>query len=128
MIRARNISAIASFRDRLLHKPELSSAIKFIIVYGSVARGEETENSDIDILVVGGEKNLWEKISEIAHNVDYENNYETFITTIYLTTEEFEHRIKAGSPLIQTILREGVILYDNGTFQRIREEMLRPSK
>jgi len=96
MIRARNISAIASFRDRLLHKPELSGAIKFIVVYGSVARGEETENSDTDILVVGGEKNLWEKISEIAHNVDYENNYETFITTIYLTTEEFEHRIKAG--------------------------------
>lgn len=40
MIRARNISAIASFRDKVLHKPELSSTIKFIIIYGSVARGK----------------------------------------------------------------------------------------
>ena len=73
------------------------------------------------------DKRVKEKVSDIAYEIDFEYDFETFIMPIHFTTDEFEHRIKVGSPFISSILKEGVISYDDGTFKRIREKMLRVS-
>lgn len=117
---------LETFRSRALK--ELGDRIHLIILYGSVARGEATKDSDIDVLVVSRDKEVEEKISDVGYEVDFENNFETFITPIYLTTDELEHRVKVGSPFILEILKEGVILYDDGTFKRIREKMFRTGR
>jgi len=119
-------NVLETFRGRVLN--ELSDRIRSIIVYGSVARGEATKDSDIDVLVVGRDKDVREKVSDVGYEVDFENDFETFITPIHLTKDELEHRIKVGSPFIFEILKEGVILYDDGTFQRIREKMFRAGR
>ena len=69
------------------------------------------------------DKRVREKVSDIAYEIDFE----TFIMPIHFTRDEFEHRIKVGLPFISSILKEGVILYDDGTFKRIREKMHRIS-
>mgnify|MGYP002155001774 CR=1 FL=1 len=115
--------ALMDFRDRVVK--ELNDRIESIIVYGSVARGEDREDSDIDVLIVVRDKEIRSRVSEIGYDVDYENNFETFITPIYFTREELEHRVKAGSPFIHQVLKEGVALYDDGTFKRIREKVPR---
>lgn len=89
--------------------------------------GETEQDSDIDVLIVGRDKEMRSKISEIGYDVDYENNFETFITLIHFTSEEFEHGLKAGSPFVFEVLKEGVALYDDGTFKRIREKVSRAS-
>jgi len=109
------------FRDSVVN--ELGDHVCSIVAYGSVARGESRDDSDIDVLVVGRGKEIFHKVSEIGYEVDYENRFETFITPIYFTTEELEYRVKAGLPFIYEVLREGVILYDDGTFKRIREKV-----
>ncbi|MFB0562180.1 MAG: nucleotidyltransferase domain-containing protein [Candidatus Lokiarchaeia archaeon] len=114
-------TALMTFRDKVIR--ELGGNIESIIVYGSVARGEARKDSDIDVLIVGGDKDLRSRISKISYDVDYENDFETFITSIYLTKDELKHRVRVGSPFIYEVLRDGVILYDNGTFQRIREKV-----
>jgi hypothetical protein len=119
-------NVLGAFRSRVLN--ELGDRIQSIVVYGSVARGEATKDSDIDVLVVSGDKDVGEKVSDVGYEVDFENDFETFITLIHFTEDELEHRIKVGSPFIFEILKEGVILYDNGTFQRIREKMFRVSR
>lgn len=115
-----------AFRDNVLKK--LSDRVQSIVVYGSLARGEATEDSDIDMLVVSRDKELREKLSDISYEVDFENDFETFITPIHLTRDELEHRVNVGSPFILKILQEGVILYDDGTFQGIREKVFRASR
>lgn len=116
---------LKNFRRRVLKR--LGEGIDSIILYGSMARGEATKDSDIDILVIGRDKNSWEKVSEIAYEIDFENKFETFITIVFLTRDEFERGIKAGSPFIRNVIREGVILYDNGTYERLCKEVLRDS-
>jgi len=113
---------LANFRDRVLK--DLGDHINAIVVYGSVARGVYREDSDIDVLIVGSDKEIKSKVSEISYEIDYENNFETFITPVYYTREEIEHRVKVGSPFIYEVLEDGVVLYDDGTFKGIREKML----
>jgi len=115
--------ALIDFKDRVVK--ELGDRVESIVVYGSVARGEAGKDSDIDVLIVGKAKEIRSKVSEIGYEVDYENNFETFITPIYYTMDELEHRMRVGSPFIYEVLKEGVSLYDNGAFKRIREKMLR---
>ena len=121
-LQGRQRKALTEFRDRVVK--ELGDRINAIIVYGSVARGEAGEESDIDVLIVGKDKEIRSMITEISYEIDYENRFETFITPIYYTKEEIEHRIKVGSPFIYEVLKDGVALYDDGTFKRIREKML----
>ena len=70
--------ALANFRNRVLK--DLGDRIEAIVVYGSAARGEYREDSDIDVLIVGSDKEVKSKVSEISYEIDYENSFETFIT------------------------------------------------
>ena len=121
-IQGRYEEVLTAFKDRVVK--ELGERIKSIVVYGSVARGEVREASDADVLIVGKDKLVRMKVSEIGYDVDYENDFETFITLIYFTRDELEHRVRVGSPFIFEVLRDGVVLYDDETFKRIREKVL----
>ncbi len=47
-----------------------SKYIKEIILFGSVARGDGTEDSDIDILIISNYKDkIWSEISELMTNI-----------------------------------------------------------
>ncbi len=118
--------ALTAFRSRVLN--ELGDRIQSMVIYGSVARGEATKDSDIDVLVIGKDNEVGEKVSDVGYEIDFENDFETFIMPIHLTTDEFEHRIKVGSPFIFAILKEGVILYDDGTFKTIREKVFKTGR
>lgn len=128
MLRLQGIQgkALMDFRDRVVK--ELGNRINAIILYGSVARGEAGEESDIDVLIVGRDKEVRSKVSEISYEIDYENSFETFITPVYYTKEEIEHRIRVRSPFILEVLKDGVVLYDDGTFKGIREKVLGASR
>jgi len=115
--------ALMAFRDRVLK--EISDHIDAIIVYGSVARGEAGEGSDIDVLIISDEKgNITDRIFDISYDVDLE--YGVAMSLAYLTPMEIEHRIKVGSPFIEDVLTQGVVLYDRDeTFKRIRRRVLK---
>jgi len=121
-LQGRDGKALMAFRDRVVR--ELGDRIYVIVVYGSVARGEAKEDSDIDVLIVGRNGEIRRRVSEIGYDIDYENGFETFITPVYYTREEFEHRIRVGSPFIYEVLKDGVALYDDGTFKGIRQKVL----
>ena len=121
-LQGRDSKALIAFRDRVVR--ELGDRIYVIVVYGSVARGEAKEDSDIDVLIVGRNGEIRRRVSEISYDIDYENSFETFITPVYYTREEFEQRIRVGSPFIYEVLKDGVALYDDGTFKGIRQKVL----
>jgi len=105
----------------------LGEGINSIVLYGSVARKEVTKGSDIDILIISKMKEkIAEKASDMSYDVDLK--YTTATSLVYLTPKEIEHRIRVGSPFIESILKEGRVLYDDGTFKRIREKVFRARK
>jgi len=106
--------AVREYAKRILD--ELGNAIHSIILYGSTVRGQASKESDIE-----------RKVSDIGYDIDYDHDFETFITSLYMTVKEFQQRVKVGSPFIKNVLKEGVAIYDDGTFERIRQEMFGPS-
>jgi predicted nucleotidyltransferase len=80
--------------------------IEKIILYGSRARGDNRERSDIDLAIVcpqATEKD-WQKIVEIIEEAD---------TLLVIDCVRFD-TLAETSPLKESILRDGVVIYEKG--------------
>ena len=87
-----------------LNHPE----IKKIILFGSVARGDDTKNSDIDILILTKEKS--EKIKKNVYSKASDVLLET-MEDISVKISTVEHFQKYKSmPFYDNISKEGVII------------------
>lgn len=93
----------------ILSRQEVESAIRTLlkkynadhaILFGSYARGEETEDSDIDVIIVGGEKFDRTDVFAIAEDLFEMSNMPV---DVYEISE-----INKGSNLYNSIMREGV--------------------
>jgi predicted nucleotidyltransferase len=116
-------NALNELRKGLLE--ELKDGIKSIVLYGSVARKEASEESDIDIFVVLKDNSLYRRVSDIAYKVDLKNGAATSI--FWTTPEELAKYARDGSPFIGNVAQEGIVLYDDGTFAGVRESILKKS-
>ncbi|MDO5850185.1 MAG: nucleotidyltransferase domain-containing protein [Methanobacteriaceae archaeon] len=84
-----------------------SDDINQIILFGSIARGEDTEDSDIDILIVSPiADDLFEKIISIASDILLEK--EEMISP-HLMTLDYFNKTKNNS-FLTNILKEGVVI------------------
>ncbi len=80
-----------------------------LILFGSYSRGQEHENSDIDLLVVL--KSMQSPYTEIRKMSDIKYNildkYEIVLSTVPTTKERFD---KLEVPLYRIIQKEGVVI------------------
>ena len=84
-----------------------SDDINQIILFGSVARGEDNEDSDIDILIVSPiADDLFEKIISIASDMFLEK--EEMISPHLMTLEHFNKT--KHNPFLNNVLKEGVVI------------------
>ena len=99
--------------------------VKAVVLYGSVARKQAREESDIDLLIViDGEKRIIEeKTLDIAYNLDLENKFKTFIAPLCMNVEELTSELRLNPSLADAILKEGVVLYDDGILEEIRTKI-----
>ena len=81
-----------------------------VILFGSYARGEATEDSDVDILVIAPTKEqFFERMATVLALVrDLYNGLA--LSPIVLSPEEVVERLKIGDQFVQGILDEGVEL------------------
>ncbi len=100
---------------------ELDDRIHSIVLFGSVARGEATEESDIDLLVILSEPTFDTKrrMNNMAATAGLETG--VFIEVVHFTTQGFERETGMRSWFSSDIVTEGIVLYDDGTYRRIRE-------
>ncbi len=110
----------SEFARRILQR--YRDEIHSIVLYGSVARGAAGEDSDVDILVLrkNGHPDRDELI-EVGDAIDFENKYRTFVSAKTMSAERLVELARGRFPIAGHVLEEGEILYDDGTFERIRQ-------
>ena len=89
---------------------EFGSSLKDIILYGSYARGDQEDGSDIDIMIVIDEKperlrEYRRSFSRLASNLDLE--YGIAVSTLLKYSETFEYW-KEVLPFYRSVDTEGV--------------------
>lgn len=88
--------------------------LKSVILYGSYARGDFTQESDVDImLLVDLPANEVDEYSDALAEVDYEYNvnYDIWMMPVVKNVEHFNHWV-AAYPFYSNVQREGVVLYE----------------
>lgn len=98
-----HLNKIKLFVDRIE-----KDTLKFILLYGSLAKGTYTQYSDIDVLCIFNRKfsNLRERFL-----VSYKYS-EGLIQTKTLSYDEFKDSIIQGNSFLHSILQKGIILYN----------------
>lgn len=81
-----------------------------VIVYGSVAKGEATRDSDIDLLVIApGREKAYLRMARVLGAVE-DISRGIPLSPIVLTPEEMQERMAQGDAFLRQILEEGVPL------------------
>jgi predicted nucleotidyltransferase len=92
------------------------SGVQYALVYGSIASGEETPESDVDLLVIGetNEDKVLSAISPVEDKIGREINY------ILWSHGEFMERIKSKHQLLEDISEKPVLMLvgDEDEFRR----------
>ena len=88
---------------------KLGASLRSLIVFGSVARGEEDFTSDLDIAVIVDNRFSKDRIQDI---VDEETDklsgaIGALPTVLVYTVKEFQTRYKRGQSLFRTIVEDG---------------------
>jgi len=80
------------------------------ILFGSVAKGEENPNSDIDLVLVFGDKvNLGDKEDEVAEaSLQVAKMFGNQVSTILVKSAEFERKKNTRSELWREIAETGI--------------------
>jgi len=97
---------VNSLVDRIVRKLNPQK----VILFGSMARGDFHEASDIDLIVVGDfRERFFDRIGRILDLNDTDFDLEA----LAYTPQEFEKMVAEKRPFIMNALREGRILYEN---------------
>ncbi len=93
------------------------NGVKYALVYGSFASGEEAASSDIDLLVVGSvdEEKILRAVADTERRLGREVNY------ILWSEKEFLNRVGSGHHLVADIVAKPVIMVvgDEREFRRV---------
>lgn len=103
----------------------LNGEVHSVVLYGSTARGEARRSSDIDVLILSDHPDAHRKrVVEIEDELDAENGYRTLLVSMYFTVNDFRRLSASSSPFARAVLKEGIILYDDGSFAGVRDQVL----
>ena len=95
----------------------LGTRIKKIILYGSYARGDYKENSDVDIMILTDLSDeeiieYREQISNIAFDIEFDNNFDVMLSPLVKNIDKFNDWLEA-LPFYMNIEKEGVVLSES---------------
>lgn len=126
-INTADIELVYKFSSLIASKEYLGGLIQAVILFGSVARGEESIDSDIDLLVL---------VNDVDNEISQEMASAYSLTTgsllarlnagekLHLTTlgvMRFWDGVRNGDPVITSLLRSGKPIVDTGFFTPLKK-------
>lgn len=99
---------IAEFKRRAQER--FPDEVSEVIVFGSKARGDAAEESDIDILVIARSDDwrLWDRIREIGYELEIENSLVLSIQVF--STDQIAYLKKLRTRFIMNVEKEGIAI------------------
>lgn len=84
-----------------------------VYLFGSVARGDDTPSSDVDILVILKQPGVRPSVEEaLARNKEHAyKRYRVGVSAITYDYEEFQRMRAQKHPLVTEVVKEGVLLF-----------------
>ncbi|MEM7826983.1 MAG: nucleotidyltransferase domain-containing protein [Candidatus Aenigmatarchaeota archaeon] len=124
ILKKKKLKLAQKFADIIVKK--YKRIVKSVVVFGSLTRGDFTEKSDIDILLIiddtlarftpemreAFDLKIQDIGKEISENISVQPAW---------TLTEFWDMARIGHPLLYTIVRDGWALYDTGFFIPVRK-------
>lgn len=95
----------------------LGNRAKKIILYGSYARGDYKENSDIDIMILTDLTDeeiikFRDKILDYTYDLEWDNNFDIMLSPLIKNIDKFNYWLEA-MPFYMNVQKEGVILSES---------------
>lgn len=95
----------------------LKNRVKKIILYGSYARGDYRENSDIDIMILtdltNDEIDIYrQKIYDYAYDIEEKNDFDIWLSPLVKNIDKFNYWLEA-MPFYMNVQKEGVVLSES---------------
>jgi Predicted nucleotidyltransferases len=100
------VRILKQFKEELTS--QFGAEIVSVIVYGSYARSEENENSDLDILIIVKDKELEKQIDNIAYEIMWNSDFIPLLSTHVVTEEHFNYIKKIRTGFYESIEEEGI--------------------
>lgn len=83
-----------------------------VILFGSYARGEAEEDSDIDLLIIKDTEKppleRWQEVKRLLRDCSRRAS----VSPLVYTSEEIAHRLSVKDFFIEEVLEEGIVLYE----------------
>lgn len=99
---------ILKFKNKL--PSDVKVRLKRIIVFGSRARGETKEESDIDVIALVDKKTseIERKLEDVAYQVMWDHDFKPIISLKVFTESRFNSAIKRGFSFYENVQKEGI--------------------
>jgi predicted nucleotidyltransferase len=81
-----------------------------VILFGSYARGEATEDSDVDLFIIAPTKERFFERMATVLRLTRDLHHKLALEPIVLTKEEVEQRLQRGDQFVKQITEKGVYL------------------
>jgi len=99
---------IIEFKNRL--SSDLKAHLKQIIIYGSRAKGDAHEDSDLDVIALVEHKTpeLERELDDIVYQVMWDHDFRPIISLKVFGESEFHDALKRGFSFYRNVKKEGI--------------------
>lgn len=99
---------VLEFKRRLAE--DIWVQIEKVIVFGSRARDEETEDSDLDVIVLVREKTpeIEKKLEDVAYRIMWDYDFKPIISLKVFSKSQFNKATARGFSFYKHIQKEGI--------------------
>jgi uncharacterized protein len=82
-----------------------------VILFGSKARGDDDEHSDIDILLITSEVLHWREEKAVVESLfEVGSAYGVIFSPLFVTASEWNNGVFTEFPIYDEILRDGIVV------------------
>jgi len=99
-----------------------SREIQMVILFGSVARGNWTKKSDVDLLIVTGQSVQKRRIIQIQEEAAQEFRHILHISPVHITINKFVEGMRNTLEFFGELWRDRIVLYNEFLFWELLRE------